>query len=98
DEAAFRRARRVMAAEGFSFGFGFGRDPDMPGDSYLRALDDHRRGLHLPDGTVPGTFLVADVAGVIVGRTSTRHELDEFLEREGGHIGYCVLPGRRRRG
>ena len=43
----------------------------------------------MPDGLVPATFLVADVDGVLVGRTSIRHELDEFLAREGGHIGYA---------
>jgi predicted acetyltransferase len=42
--------------------------------------------------------LVADVAGEIVGRTSIRHQLNDFLEREGRHIGYGVLPGHRRRG
>ena len=47
---------------------------------------------------VPGTFLVADVAGQIVGRASIRHELNDFLARQGGHIGYAVLPGHRRRG
>jgi predicted acetyltransferase len=53
---------------------------------------------NLPPRFVPGTFLVADVAGQIVGRSSIRFELNEFLLREGGHIGYGVLPGHRRRG
>ena len=52
----------------------------------------------MPDGLVPATFLVADVDGVLVGRTSIRHELDEFLAREGGHIGYAVVAEHRRRG
>jgi predicted acetyltransferase len=47
---------------------------------------------------VPSTFLVAEVNGEIVGRTSIRHQLNEFLLREGGHIGYSVLPAHRRRG
>jgi len=47
---------------------------------------------------VPGTFLVADVAGELVGRASVRFALNDFLAREGGHIGYCVLPRYRRRG
>jgi predicted acetyltransferase len=52
----------------------------------------------VPAGWVPDTFLVADVAGAIAGRVSIRHQLNEELEREGGHTGYCVLPGYRRRG
>src|SRR6185503_15708940 len=34
----------------------------------------------------------------IVGRVSIRHELNEFLMRIGGHIGYTVVPEFRRRG
>ena len=57
-----------------------------------------RLGIDQPDGSVPGTFLVADIEGAIVGRASIRHELNEFLAREGVHIGYCVLAEHRRRG
>jgi predicted acetyltransferase len=96
DEAAFLSALQVMAAEDFAFGFG--HEPGLEWSAYLRMLDDHRHGLNLPEDLVPATFLVADVGGTIVGRASIRHELNDFLEREGGHIGYCVLPGYRRRG
>jgi predicted acetyltransferase len=96
DEAAFRAGHELMEAEGFTFGLGL--EPGLSWGAYLRLLDDHRRGTGVPDGWVPGTFLVADVGGVIVGRSSIRHRLNEFLEREGGHIGYGVLPGYRRRG
>jgi predicted acetyltransferase len=44
--------------------------------------------MNLRAGLAPPTLLVADVEGEIVGRTSIRHELNEFLEREAGHIGY----------
>lgn len=96
DEVAFRAACRVMAAEGFTFGLGL--EPGMPWDAYLKTLDEQLAGIGLRPGWVPGTFLVADVAGRIVGRSSIRHALNDFLEREGGHIGYGVLPGHRRRG
>jgi predicted acetyltransferase len=85
-----------MGAEGFSFGLGL--EPGMPWDAYLKTLEEQRMGIGLRHGWVPGTFLVADVAGQIVGRSSIRHALNDFLEREGGHIGYGVLPGHRRRG
>jgi predicted acetyltransferase len=96
DEVAFRAGHQSMEGEGFPFGLGL--EPDMSWGAYLKSLDDYQRGISLPEGRVPATFLVADVSGVIVGRTSIRHQLNEFLEREGGHIGYGVLPGYRRRG
>jgi predicted acetyltransferase len=93
---AFKNALQLMAREGFTFGFGF--EPAMEWGAYLQTVDDRRRGMNLPDGVVPDTFLLADVAGTVVGRASIRHELNDFLRREGGHVGYCVLPGYRRRG
>jgi predicted acetyltransferase len=85
-----------MAAERFTFGYGLESGTEW--GAYLTELEDRRRGKNLPAGQVPDTFLVAEVAGTIVGRTSIRHKLNESLERRGGHIGYCVLPGYRRRG
>jgi predicted acetyltransferase len=96
DETAFRAGHRVMAADEFTFGLGL--EPGMPWSAYLKTLDEQRAGVSLPAGWVPGTFLVAEVAGEIVGRSSIRHALNDFLRREGGHIGYGVLPGHRRRG
>jgi predicted acetyltransferase len=85
-----------MAAEGFTFGLGLA--PGLTWSAYLQLLADQRAGLNLPAGLVPSTFLVADAGGEIVGRTSIRHELNDFLRRQGGHIGYGVLPPYRRRG
>jgi predicted acetyltransferase len=96
DEAAFRAGHAVMAAEGHNFGLGF--TPGMAWDLYLKAREDQRTGRALRGRFVPNTFLVAEVDGDIVGRVSIRHELNDYLVREGGHIGYCVLPGYRRHG
>ena len=96
DEAAFRAGHAQMAAEGFVFGLGL--DPGKSWPEYLALLTDQRAGLNLPERHVPSTFLLAEVAGQLVGRVSIRHQLNEFLLREGGHIGYGVLPAHRRRG
>jgi predicted acetyltransferase len=96
DETAFRAACRVMEEDGFTFGLGL--EPGMPWSTYLKTLEEQRAGVGLPADLVPATFLVADVKGEIVGRSSIRHALNDFLKREGGHIGYGVLPGHRRRG
>jgi predicted acetyltransferase len=96
DEAEFRAGHAAMAADGFAFGLSL--EPGLGWDGYLRLLADHRAGRNLPERFVPSTFLVAEVAGELVGRVSIRHRLNDFLLREGGHIGYGVLPGHRRRG
>ena len=93
---AFLAAHRELAAEGHLFGFDV--EPRVPWDTYLKTVDDQRQGIGLRESRVPATFLVADVGGEIVGRSSIRHELNHVLEREGGHIGYAVRPGYRRRG
>lgn len=96
DEASFAAAHAAMTAEGILFGLRY--RPGMQWAAYLAALEDHRHGRNLPPRFVPSTFLVADVAGEIVGRASIRFQLNDFLLREGGHIGYVVLPRHRRRG
>jgi predicted acetyltransferase len=96
DEHEARAAHAELAAEAFPFLLHW--DPGEPWASYLDKLDKIRRGVDLPPGYVPGTFLVALVGGVLVGRVSIRHELNAFLTEEGGHIGYGVRPGHRNRG
>jgi predicted acetyltransferase len=92
DEQTVREAHALLAAEGFVFGLGL---DGRPWRSYLDWLATVEAG-QAP--WVPASFLLAEVDGVIVGRTSIRHRLDEQLAVEGGHIGYCVLPAHRRRG
>lgn len=96
DEQVFSQAHQELAAEGFEFGIHY--QPGMPWYDYLRAVSDQALGLNMSPGLVPATFLIADVDGTFVGRTSIRHELNEFLMNYGGHIGYVVVPDQRRRG
>ncbi len=95
DEEEFRAAHAAMATEGFEFGLWL--DSATSWTSYVEQLVEDRRGQTAP-GRVPSTFLLAVVDGQIVGRTSIRHALNDFLAREGGHIGFGVLKEYRRRG
>jgi predicted acetyltransferase len=95
DEADFRAAHSELAADGFPFGF---MEPGTTFAEHVRRTAEHRRGRDLPPGFVESSFLVADVAGDLVGRTSIRHVLNDALARHGGHIGYAVRPAFRRRG
>ena len=96
DEHQARQGHLELALEDFDFLLDLRPDDAWPG--YLARLERQRRGLDLPAGFVPATFLIADVEGDVVGRVSIRHELNEFLANVGGHIGYGVRPAFRRRG
>lgn len=96
DEAEFAAAHEAMAEEGFTFGLGY--EPGCSWQRYLDQLKAHHFGQGVPEHWVPTTFLVADIAGHLVGRSSIRHDLNERLRKEGGHIGYGVLGQYRRRG
>lgn len=96
DQGDFVAAHEAMTAERTLFAHRF--EPKFPWPAYVDQVRAWSRGDHLPTGFVPTTFLIAHIGGVMVGRVSIRHELNAFLETEGGHIGYCVLPEHRRRG
>jgi predicted acetyltransferase len=78
--------------------FALGFDESMSFSEYVLKNDQWARGEALPVGFVPASFLVGVVDSIIVGRLSLRHELNEFLSKIGGHIGYGVRPSHRRRG
>jgi predicted acetyltransferase len=94
--------REALAADaelaGDEFTFLLFREPEDSWPGYVQRLQRHRAGTEIPDGMVPATFLVAEVGGELVGRVSIRHELNDWLRRVGGHIGYGVRPAHRRRG
>jgi predicted acetyltransferase len=95
DESVVRAAHAEFLTEDFQFALGL--EPDTPFEKWIARLDAHRCGRDLGDW-VPGTFLLADVDGAVVGRVSVRHELNDWLASEGGHIGYGVLREHRRHG
>lgn len=66
---------------------------------FLARLADCERGLGIPEGFVPHTtYWLVDDANEVVGVSNLRHRLTDALRVEGGHIGYGVRPGARRRG
>lgn len=95
DEAEFCASHEAMAEEGFQFGLWY-----EPGDDWREYIAEMKRQRRAKStvARVPSTFLVATVDGQIVGRSSIRHELNDFLRQLGGHVGYCVLRPYRRRG
>ncbi|HYI32668.1 MAG TPA: GNAT family N-acetyltransferase [Glaciibacter sp.] len=69
----------------------------------FRAFVDELIAQSDPDGPllpgyVPCTFLWMVENDKFVGSIAIRHELNDFLFEQGGHIGYSVRPSARRRG
>lgn len=52
----------------------------------------------LPEGHVPCDYYWITEGDQVVGFLSFRRELNDYLRRFGGHIGYSVIPSRRREG
>lgn len=94
DEAALRRLHAQLQEEDFDFLLAEGED----WGTVLAEIDREARGVDLRPGRVRAEFLVAEVDGVIVGRTSIRYALTDLLREVGGHVGYVVAPEFRRRG
>jgi predicted acetyltransferase len=96
DEADITAAVAEFAAEDRMWSYRYRPDIDWP--AYVDLVHGWEHGRDLPEGFVPIADFVADVDGVVVGRSSLRFELNEFLSTLGGHIGYAVRPQYRGRG
>ena len=95
DEAEVLAAQRELENEHFVFAF---LRPHQTFVEFVKLTEDHRHGRSIDPDWVESTWLLAELDGVIVGRSSIRFELNEFLLTQGGHIGYAVRPGHRRLG
>lgn len=97
EEAEFLRAHRATTPDVPSFLHSYREG--MTFREYLTVLAELERGGNLPSpNQVPETLLFAFLGDCIVGRVAIRHRLTASLEREGGHLGYVVVPEYRRRG
>ena len=96
DEAQALQGHSEVALENWQYLPGY--KEDMPWTEYLEILGHESTGTNLKEGRVPSTFLIAENDGNLVGRTSIRHELNDYLLSVGGHIGYGVRPSYRRQG
>lgn len=98
DAAAYLRLLARLPTDTPNFLFGY--TPDLSIAAYVTRLQSMKHARNLPKGWVPATFLFAfdTTTNEIVGRASIRHALNEQLAREGGHIGYAVLPKFRNQG
>lgn len=69
-----------------------------PWADFVARVNSQPSGLGLLEVPVPSRFVLGCDQGDIVGRVRIRYALTPSLARFGGHIGFVVLPGFRRRG
>lgn len=97
-EQSWKNTIREFEEEGIS---GFWNLPKKPTDldEYIELTEKNSRGEYVPNGwTVPtSTYWLIDNEE-IVGHVNIRHELNERLEKRGGHIGYAIRPSARKKG
>ena len=89
-------AHQELEADDFTFLLDF--DEKVVWSQYLEFLENLRQGEKLPEAYVPSAFLIAEENAQLIGRTSIRYELNDFLFTRGGHIGYAVRPAFRNQG
>lgn len=96
DEKQALQGHAELGAENWEYLLGYTKN--LSWAEYVEALHDESLGRNLKKGRVPAKFLMAESDGILVGRASIRHELNDFLFNYGGHIGYGVRPSYRRQG
>lgn len=68
-------------------------------DSLVKNLNEYSDGIGLPDGFVPcTTFWLVNNENRLLGAIEIRHQLNDYLEFRGGHIGYGIRPSERNKG
>lgn len=97
DEAAFLTGFEAWAGEETDW-HTFVWTEGMTHLAHLQRLADDFHGRNLKTDRVPHTMLYGFLDGVIIGRCSIRHELNDYLRAIGGHIGYGVAPPYRNQG
>ncbi len=63
-----------------------------------RLLHEADTSIPAREGRVHATYWWVAQGGTYLGAISLRHELNDFLLRAGGHIGYGIRPSARGRG
>jgi len=69
-------------------------------EEFLNTTRGFASGIGIPEGKVPSElfFLCREGEKRILGAIDIRHELNDYLFRFGGHIGYGIRPSEQRKG
>jgi predicted acetyltransferase len=97
DETAFRNAVVEFKVHNPDWEFAFRFDEGVPFHDYVKRVHGWSKGVDI-GAFVPNTYLVALLDNKVIGRVSLRHELNANLLKDGGHLGYGIVPSERRKG
>jgi len=105
-ELIFPTAKLKEAVMAYRQGFFDHGEMKIPGSAGLGKVTDYETWLtekikaqtEANEGWVPHSIYFAVVNGKIVGNINIRHELNDALRFDGGHIGYAVHPTERCKG
>jgi len=67
-------------------------------ESWYEDLQKNSSEETVAEGWVPASLFLAKDEGKLVGMIDIRHRFNDFLAEYGGHIGYSVRAGERRKG
>lgn len=96
-EAAFWEFLEAVRAEGDDNRW-LAEYRDQPYVEVVEKLRCWKTGGRLPADWVPASTLFLLRGGQFIGQVSIRHELNDFLRRIGGHIGYYIRSDERNKG
>ena len=76
-----------------------GLDSASSYSEWIKQVENYDKGI-VQKGHVPATtyFCCRKSDDKIIGSIDIRHELNDFLRKYGGHIGYSIRPTERRKG
>lgn len=93
-QASFILSLQEFQAEGLLLNYNLSSIANDFG-TLLQRLRDQQDQSNLKPGLVPQSEFWLIDNDEFIGRTSIRHELNEFLCKFGGHIGYMIRPSKR---
>lgn len=96
DRKAFESVKDTPVLNNQTFLLNF--KPGMSFEQFVRICDDHNVGQNLPPGYVPAAFYFGFVGDRIIGRLTFRWQINDYLLKVAGHIGFVVLPSEQRKG
>jgi predicted acetyltransferase len=97
DKEAFLVMADEMAADGHILGYREQEDITYF-EQFIERVRGFSQGKYTPEGYVAHTVYWLKLGNDLIGEGDIRHDLNDHLRKEGGHIGYSIRPSFRGKG